>query len=412
MAGQYKYLKKIKVKTQNLHLGMYISELDKAWSESAFLFQGFPIETEEDLQAVRNECEWVYVDFPTREDYHVYLMTISNAKIKSNHVPLRPKNELSYELPKANNHYKNSTTMVKTIMHDIMHDEDFELAPVKQAVEDCIDSILSNQDALLLLSNIKNADEYTAEHCLRVAIMAIAFGKYLGLSQDELGYIGVGAMLHDVGKMRIPNEILNKPGKLTREEYRIMQKHSEEGYKILQQKPLLSKIAIDIAYSHHERIDGKGYPRKLDSSQISYFTKIVSIIDTYDAITSERVYSAAKAPAVAFKILQENTSAQFDEELTYKFVEWMGIYPVGSLVEMRTGEVGIVTKVYPEQKLKPRVLLVTDEEKCSGYEKVVNLSKMAVHSNGELYQIKKVHPNGAFGIQLDKYVKEGLVLQH
>ena len=409
MTGEYTYLQKVKVNAENLTIGMYVSELDKKWSDSPFLFQGFPLESDEDIAAVQAECEWVYVDFKSREDYHVYLKSKANPEY--DHAQVKSKNALSYELPRANNNFKSSSRLVKNVMESVLKDEDFDLAPVKAAVESCIESILSNEDALLLLSNIKNADEYTAEHCLRVAIMAIAFGRFLNLSEEELQYIGIGAMLHDVGKMKVPDAILNKPGKLSPAEYHIMQEHATEGFNILSKKPNLSSIAIDIAHSHHERLDGEGYPRQIQETQISIYTRIVTIIDTYDAITSERVYSSAKSPATAFSILRNGSNKQFDKELVEKFIEWVGIYPVGSLVELKTGEVGVVIKVYREHKLKPRVLLVTDEKKISGYEKIIDLNRMDVHSSGDLYQVKGVLPNGAYGVQLQNYLKEGLILQ-
>lgn len=413
MARQYSYLKKIKVRTNFLKIGMYVSELDKPWADSRFLFQGFPIKSEDELLALQEECDWVYVDFPSDQEYQVYLDTIeAEPQEKSSHSLARDLNGLQEELPRAQKNYRSSTKLVKNVMQNIIREEDFELEPVKKAVEECVNSILHNPDALMLLSNIKSADEYTAEHCMRVAIMAIAFSKYLGLGQEELKAIGIGAMLHDVGKMKVPEEILNKPGKLSPAEYRIMQDHAVEGFKILKEKKLLSPGVIDIAHSHHERIDGNGYPRNLLAHQISKYAKIVSIVDTFDAITSERVYSPALSASYAFKVIIDNSNTQFDATLAKKFVEWMGIYPVGSIVEMHTGELGIVTKVHRQQKLKPRVLLVTDENKMTGYQHIIDLANMAVHSSGVPYQIKTIHPNGAFGIDLKKFVDNGLVLAH
>jgi len=410
MSGQYSYLKKIQVRTHNLRLGMYVSELDKPWSESRFTFQGFPIQTTDDLDALQQECDWVYVDFPTDKAYQTYLETIEASDSSSKQIK-HTKSDfelLQEELPRANQNFQSSSRLVKDVMQSIIREEEFELEPVQKAVEECVDSILHNPDALILLSNIKNADEYTAEHCLRVAIMSIAFGKFLGMSKEELQCIGLGAMLHDVGKMRIPDKILNKPGKLSPAEYCIMQDHALEGFKILQEKKLLSAGVIDIAHSHHEKLDGTGYPRKLLSHQISRYAKIVSVIDTFDAITSERIYSPAQSPSVAFKVLLDHSGTQFDPTYAKKFVEWMGVYPVGSIVEMQTGEIGIVTKVHRKQKLKPRVFLVTDEDKEKGFQKVVDLANMAVHSSGNPYQIKTVHPNGSFDINLKEFIDNGL----
>ncbi len=412
MAGQYTYIKKVNIKTQDLALGMYVSELDKDWAESSFIFQGFPIQTEEELTKLREECDWVSVEFSSREDYQVYLKTINTEKRQQSHYQPIDKSTLNYELPKANQRFKSSKRMVKNVMQQIIKDEDFDITSVKQSVTECVDSILSNQDAMLLLSNIKNADEYTAEHCLRVSIMAIAFGSFLGLEKEELKRIGVGAMLHDVGKMRTPQAILNKPGKLSPAEYSIMKDHAIEGYNILKEKELIDPETIEIALSHHEKLNGEGYPNQLQEHQISYYTKVITIIDTYDAITSERIYSSAESPNNAFKILLDKSLQQFDQELAQHFIEWIGIYPVGSIVEMKTGELGIVIGVHPEQKLKPKVLLVTDENKKTDYQKMVDLGHMAIHSNGSPYQIKASHPSGYQNIKLGDYIDKGLISQN
>lgn len=410
MAGSYTYLKKIKINTQNLRLGMYVSELDKPWEDSPFVFQGFPIRTEKELQTLRAECEWVFIDFVSRKDYQVYLKSIASENSQAQKKIIR-QNALNFEIPKASKNFLQSRKLINKVMEQIIRDEDFDLVSVQESVTRCIESILRNQDAMLLLTNIKSADEYTAQHCLRVSIMAIAFAKFLGLDEEALQAIGVGAMLHDVGKMRTPQEILNKPGKLTPAEYCIIKDHAIEGYKILKDKNMLDPEVLDIALSHHEKLNGEGYPNNLKEHQISYYTKIVSIVDTYDAITSDRVYSPAESPAKAFKVLIDEQSNQFDQELVHHFIEWIGVYPVGSLVEMTTGEIGVVITVHPEQKLKPRVLLVTDENKKDHYRKVVDLGRMAVHSNGNLYRIKTLHPNGYNNIKLDKHLKKSLKFQ-
>ncbi|TQV76547.1 HD-GYP domain-containing protein [Aliikangiella marina] len=412
MSGQYSYLKKVQIKAHNLRLGMYVAELDKPWDESPFTFQGFPINDTDTLNAIQEECDWVYVDFQSEKAYKTYLQSVEGQAPSQKKTYRRTELEaLQEELPRAQKNFNSSSKMVKNIMQKIIAEEEFELEPVQNTVEECVDSILHNPDALMLLSNIKNADEYTAEHCLRVSIMSIAFGKYLGMSKEELQCVGIGAMLHDVGKMKIPEKILNKPGKLSPAEFCVMQDHAVEGYKILKNKKLLSPGVIDIAHSHHEKIDGSGYPRGLLAHQISRYAKIVTVVDTFDAITSERVYSRAETPSQAFKVLTENSGTQFDKTIAKEFIKWMGVYPVGSIVEMQTGEVGVVIRVHQEQKLKPRVLLVTDEEKVKGFQKVVDLARMTVHSSGEAYQIKTVHPNGSFDIDIQQLVQQGLLLR-
>jgi len=409
MAGEYTYLKRVKVNTAFLKPGMYVAELDKPWEESSFLFQGFPLNNEADVLAVQSECTYVYVDFKTRQQYQNYLKHLTESRKPKG--PVKTDTTLSKELPRAQRAVKRSSRLVKDVMDKIMLGQDFDLEPIKEVVADCVDSILKNDDTLMMLMQVKEKDEYTAEHCMRVGIMCIAFGKYLGMGRENLEVAGIAGMLHDVGKMQVPPEILNKPGKLSPDEFTIMKEHTVKGYELLLKKRKLAPAAVDVAYAHHERIDGSGYPRGLPGYKISKFARMIAIIDAYDAITSDRCYKKGQPPSEAFRILLSKNKEQYDQVLARRFVEFLGVYPVGSLVEMKTGELGFVIRNYERYKLRPRVLLVTDENKQKGFQKVVDLSKSAVHSSGELYQIKCMHPNGHRGCRIEDYIAKGLKLE-
>ena len=170
----------------------------------------------------------------------------------------------------------------------------------------------------------------------------------LGLLGESLEQLGISGLLHDVGKISIDPLVLNKPGKLTAEEFELMKQHAVRGYKLLLSHRDLPSIAIDVAHGHHERLDGQGYPRGLGATLIAYFTRIISIIDCFDAITSNRVYDRARTVKDAFKVLMECRDSHFDAELVMRFIEWLGIFPVGTLVELHTGEVGTGAGETPE----------------------------------------------------------------
>ncbi|XKE47464.1 HD-GYP domain-containing protein [Halomonas organivorans] len=205
---------------------------------------------------------------------------------------------------------------------------------------------------------MKNKNEYTAEHCLNVGILAMLFAKHLGWEMGRIEEVGLAGMLHDVGKMSIPPEILDKPGKLSDAEFETIKQHVLEGYKILSSHATLPDIVLSTSRDHHERINGQGYPYGKKGSDISDEAKLIAIVDTYDAITSERVYSPAQPPTQALKIIYEESGVLFDKHLAVKFIECIGIYPPGSSVQLDTGEIAIVIEQHPKRKLFPKVFIL------------------------------------------------------
>ncbi|CAN0604027.1 unnamed protein product, partial [Ectocarpus sp. 12 AP-2014] len=196
--------------------------------------------------------------------------------------------DVGHEITRATGHYSDAKSVAQNIMNGMRVGRTLDVNKAREVVDRCVESILRNDDALLLLTKLKHKDEYTAEHCLNVSILSAAFGKRLGLLEEEIKTLGLCGLLHDIGKAKIPDEILQKPGSLTPEEYGIMQNHANWGRDMLMALPRVVHATIDVAYNHHERLDGKGYPRGLVDYQIPYFAKIVAIVDTYDAITSNR----------------------------------------------------------------------------------------------------------------------------
>jgi putative nucleotidyltransferase with HDIG domain len=407
MSINYSHLKRVKVLATDLKVGMYVGELDRDWSESNFLFQGFTINDKADIAEIQSQCSHVFVDFSSSEKYKDYLDGLK--KNKKPGVQIK-KREVHEEFADASKTFISSSKAVKTMLDQISLGEAFDLKSVTTTVSSCVYSILRNEDALMMLTQIRNSDEYTAEHCMRVGIMCIAFAKFLDHEEEFLHEIGICGMLHDVGKMKVPDAILNKPGRLTNEEMIVMRKHTTFGYEILLKKRHLTPSAIDVVLSHHERMDGNGYPRGLTREKISYHSKLISIVDTHDAITSKRIYMEARSPTFAYKILMEGRDSQFDAELVLKFIEWLGVYPAGSIVEMRNGQLGIVISVNRNKnlKLKPKVLLITDKNQKTIPAKIVDLSQMYLDEDNDFYKIKATHEDGYKGINLKEHLEKGL----
>ena len=277
----------------------------------------------------------------------------------------------------------------------------------KAIVQTLVDSIVRNPNALTWLTQLKNRHEYTAIHSLNVCIISLAFGRHLRLEEQALLELGVGALLHDLGKMRIPLAILNKPARLTSEEFEEIKRHTYYGAKLLAKSGGHPKNALDIALAHHERIDGSGYPRGLKGPDLSLFPKMVAVADFYDAVTSNRVYHRGVSTGEALDELYASRCSLFDEKLVYEFIQCMGAFPVGTVVELRGGDIGIVTAVHPRQRLKPVVTLVMDADR-NPFEppRVLDLSRFDDFEDDARYTIRRTLESEAYGIDPEEFVSD------
>lgn len=401
----------VKVDVKDLKLGMFVSRLDRPWLETSFLFQGFELKTHADIEAVQQQCDYVYID--EAKQTHVPQYVARPTGYTKDHLDVPPKSKprtaFQQEFPKAEVIYQKSSSLVKNFMEDVRLGRPINVIAAKKAVSYCVDSILSSPDALMLMTQLKKRDEYTAQHSMNVCLFAIALGRQVNLPVDELNNLGLCGMMHDMGKMLVPLEILNKPGRLNDDELKIMQSHTVHGWQLLLKTQGMYSGAIDVAYMHHERLDGTGYPRKLHAEQITPYTRMVAIADAYDAISSDRIYQKGKSHLDSIRILTEaSNNGHLDSALTMKFIECLGIYPAGSLVELASGEVALVLEVNPKAKLKPRILMLLDARRQPCNEFIVDLSLVAEGADGKQYRIKNILRPDECGIDLVKYYQGGL----
>jgi putative nucleotidyltransferase with HDIG domain len=224
----------------------------------------------------------------------------------------------------------------------------------KEVATSFIDSIFRNQDALSCIAMIKQKDAYLLEHSINVATLITIFAKHLRLDREIIEQLTTGALLHDIGKIKVDDAVLNKPGKLSDSEFKQMKQHAQFSYEIVTEAGL-SKISCEVAGFHHERLDGSGYPQGLSNGEISDYVRMASIVDVFDALTAERVYKKSLTPIQAFKILREGSPHHFDDRLLNKFINYIGIYPIKSLIKLKSQKVGIIANSNPEQPLKPIV---------------------------------------------------------
>lgn len=399
----------VKIPTTQLGKGMYVSSLDRPWLDTPFLFQGFPIQDQDDLFALKNICEFVYID--TLKSHFIPDAKRSHPMVKGSkfhHYPI--KETVENEISCAYKTHQESHQSIKAMLDKVARRESFDTAIFKHHVKECVDSIERNPSAMMWLTKIKHVDQYTAEHCLNVGVLAIALGRHLGVGRKHMELLGLCGMLHDVGKMKVDQALINHPGKLTDEQFEQVKMHAQFGREILEVDADLNTEVITAAFSHHERIDGKGYPRGINSTRLSFYTKVVSVVDAYDAITSRRCYSAGTTSAEALKILYENSDSQFDKRLIIKFIECIGIYPPGALVEMNTGEVGIVLSVDPGHRLLPKVALLLDAKKNPMAQYIVDLKTQRETDCPDPMRVQTVLMDGSYGINLENFTHENIKL--
>lgn len=441
MSEPHKEIIESQIDVAELAIGMHVIRLDRPWEDTDFLLQGFVIRDQTEIDALRAQCDFVVIEgrvtgsprpeqerikAPRRSGFMDLFRRKTRATLNPNSNPTQsqpesslPRKRVSYinkvdvgqEMETAVLRFEDAQQTAKAIMSGLRVGRALDLNNARNVVNQCVESVLRNESALLLLTKIKHQDEYTAEHCINVSILAAAFGKHLGLLEGEIRTLALCGLLHDVGKTRIPDNVLNKPGALTPQEFDVMRHHTTHGRDILMATARSLSAAVDVAFSHHERMDGSGYPRGLRAEQIPYFAKIIGLVDTYDAITSNRVYDKGRASMQALDIIHKHRGAQFDEELANAFIQMIGIYPPGSIVEMVNGEVGIVIQSHPKHKLKPRVLMVREADKSpmSPF-RVLDLQTSPVDNAGTVYRIAREVPDGTHGIVLQEFVEQGLIV--
>jgi putative nucleotidyltransferase with HDIG domain len=259
------------------------------------------------------------------------------------------------ELARAQQVKNQAHQLVRTVMHDARLGKAIELDQVEPVVQNITESILRNPGALTGLLRIKNKDDYTFLHSVSVCTLLVAFCRSTGMDTALTRQAGLGGLLHDTGKALVPDEVLNKPGRLTDEEFEIIKKHPKDGYEILLKTPQVGEIPLDITLHHHERMDGSGYPDKLPGEQISTLAQMAAIVDVYDAITADRCYHKGMSAAEALRKIYEWSKFHFNPQHVQAFMRCVGIYPVGTLVLLESGRLGVVTEPHETNLLAPKV---------------------------------------------------------
>ncbi|MEJ2386888.1 MAG: HD-GYP domain-containing protein [Chromatiaceae bacterium] len=407
---------KLRLAASELKIGMFVSELDRPWLESPFGFQGFPLRSIEDIQAVKRVCAYVYVDteksvgaairkrggaaahLSVRADcihdvapptspkrVRRWIPSVLRGRAKSGDSPA----SIIHSLEIARRSYDDTGKQVRAVMRDLRWGRSVDVPAAKEAVAACAQQVARDPGAMALLASIKDKDRYTAQHSLNVAILSMVLGHHLGLPDRALMDLGMAGLLHDVGKLLTPKEILTKRGRLTPAEFRVIQLHPTHGKGIVEGCEGVGRAAAEVAYTHHERLDGSGYPRGIKEGNMGLLTRIVAITDTYDAVTTDRVYAEGKTSIEAFKILQAASGNHYDGQLVSELIGAVGLFPPGSAVQLNNGKYAIVVRTNQKYEFRPTVLIVKDAKCRPVRPRCVDLADVAGGASAS-FQIAKV----------------------
>ncbi len=402
---------------------MYVCRLDRPWSETSYLLQGFHIKSQDDIDRLNDYCEYVYVDVELSKIYEKIIPFPSNTKtrtktkIKSNASeqdkqfltnikPIRYQDKTSrnQELNSAKDNHIMLSHTIENLMVDIANNKKLELPSLKNAINPMVDSIIRNPDAFAWLTRIKTKDNYTYNHSVSSAVWAVAFGRHLGLPKKDLQSLAIGAMLFDVGKVKLPEKLINNKNRFNQYEFKLVKKHVEYSIEIVKGIKGINDDIVDMVSTHHERYNGSGYPHGLAGNQIPLFGKIAGIVDCYDAIISDRPFASPISPHDAVKKLYEWRNLDFQSELVEQFIQVVGIYPVGTIVELSDGRVGVIISQNRVWRLRPQIMMLLDENKEPLMEFVTtNLFTETEDASGNALDILRSVEPGLYGIDPEEF---------
>ncbi len=358
-------LKKIKV--NDIRLGMYIQEVCGSWMDNPFWINSFKLTEEKDLNTLKNcgvDEIWIDTSLGMDVDPGVTALLQNEEELKVenelNKIEQSPQKNtvlapFQVELIAAKKIHSKTKEVVASLFSDVRMGNALKLDNALSLVDEINQSIVRNSSALVSLTRLKNADDYTYLHSVAVCVLMMALGRQLGLKDEVLKQAGIAGLLHDIGKVFIPSEVLNKPGKLTDEEFNLVKAHPLKGWRFLKDSNEVNDLTLDVCRHHHERVDGMGYPDKLSGEALTLFARMGAVCDVYDAITSDRCYKKGWEPAESIRKMAEWKNGHFDEVIFHAFVKAVGIYPTGTLLKLKSGRLGVVTDQTKNSLLKPIV---------------------------------------------------------
>jgi len=444
-----------RIKVSDLQIGMFVADLDRPWLDTPFLLQGFLITDLSELELLREHCEWVIVDFerstgganrwvnllpptPPKEDLeilsgptissreltpeeekHISVLKLLREIFSFKHIhgeeaPRAPSSRIviyeesrpvTVEIREAENVHQNTRELVSNLIDAVRNDLDPKIEEVNEAVAAMVDSIVRNPNALLWLAHLKDRDDYTYRHAIDTAVYLLAFGRHLGFPKEDLHKLGFGGLMLDIGKMKLTDDIINKQGIYSRSEFMLMKTHVQHSLDILGQMAEVPMDVYDMVARHHERFDGSGYPFGLKAEWIGMYGSMAGIVDCYTALTSDRPYAAAKTAHEAVQTLMHWSERYFHPQLVEQFAQSIGVFHIGAIVELSSGDIGIVIGQNRASALKPKIMLILGPDKAPlPNPQLIDLQNdpRFMQDNKNLWILHEL-PRGSFGIDPREY---------
>jgi HD-GYP domain-containing protein (c-di-GMP phosphodiesterase class II) len=389
------------VSVDALEFGMFVAKLDRPWTETPFMFQGFVLKTEQQLTAIRKYCKTVYVD-PEKEDRSVARGAGGGGggeKIRGD-VVYKEVASVEAEAPRARAAIAQTTTVVESLSKAVSTGNALDGPRVKEAVTQITASVERNPDAMLLLTRLQQQSEHTLNRAMQISVYMIAFGRFLQLPHDRLELLGMLGLLQDVGMLKLPAGLAERRNSLSGKELETFRTHVDHSAETLSKTPGLPPELPGLATLHHERFDGSGYPRGLKANAIPLLGWIAGIVDTFDMMTAPKPYGEQMPPSTALNVLYNNRGSQFHAALVEQYIQCVGVFPVGSTVELNSGEIAVVIAQNAARRLQPRVMVVRQADGNPMHpHKILDLVKEPKMSPDEPYRIRRTLEHGT--VQLD-----------
>lgn len=424
---------------------MFVAQLDRPWLETPFLFQGFEIREDSEIRQLRQYCRHVYVDSARSSTSHDKLLRATGKEEKygaalkngaRRPVAPRPRHirwkiidlvsrfdptgkladrlaqkhyrntvSTAAEAPRATRAYDSAVDTMNEVLEGIQQGKGLDVDRVKESVAPMIDSVMRNQDAMAWLVYLRKRDQYSYQHSIASSVWAVMLGRHLGFDRHGLDTLAMGGMLLDIGKARLPESLLLKKGPLDEAELGQVKAHVRFGLEMVRSTPGVNADVLAMIASHHERHDGSGYPEGLAGNDIPVFGRISGLVDCFDAMTTHRPYAAAKSSYDAIRELNSLAGTKFQKELVEQFVQALGMFPTGTLVELSTGEVGIVVEQNRVRRLRPRIMVLLDagRQPVTGT-RMLDLRRLPSDSSNpnSVWIVQGLEP-GAFGLDPKDY---------
>lgn len=413
-------MKEVKTTVDALEVGMFVSRLDKPWIDTPFALEGVRITSKNDIEILRKYTSFVFVDTeegPTPDPKHWIEISPAEMRIEGEAVEIkfpekkdaeyRKLRKTFYEIESSLDeeliHAKEIRLRIerdfKKILLDMQNERHLDISELKDGIRAAVGSIIRNPAAFALVAQLEKSNEYAYSHALSTSIWCAHFGRHLGFERKEIEELALGGMLLDLGKIRLPPELLNKTATITAAEAQLIRRHVDFSIRLLTRTKGISANIMRMVATHHERFSGKGYPQGLSNRDIPIYGRIAGIVDSYDAMTTPRPYSKrTQSPNEAINELYMLRDKSFQAELVEQFIQTVGLYPTGSLVELNSGAVGVVLEVNDLKRLYPTVMLVLDKDK----QPLDQFETIDLSDNTAGLRVSRALPTGAFGINIEE----------